>query len=273
VSCTIQVSYSSSTLGTTNANMTVTGSGTQAIVVAMTGTTANNGGISLTTSGHIFGNITDGTSASFGLGVTNQGSTPATLTFSNSGPSSYTVANSCANPLPAGQSCQVVVTFAPTTPGSATDALTVASNVVILPGGTGSNGSYTDTISFSGIGVAGGSLTATSTVHNFGTEPVGAEANSYGVELSNNTSSAVTLTLGGGTFASNGAADGYTMQTNCPVTLAVNQNCELMFLYTPTATGATQVFYPVAASNSSGSVPLTSGGSTYTGITLSGTGE
>jgi hypothetical protein len=93
------------------------------------------------------------------------------------------------------------------------------------------------------------------------------------VELTNNTASAITLTLGGGTFGSNGAADGYTVQTNCGATLAVNANCELVFGFTPKAVGTTQVVYPVSATSGGNNVPLMSGGQTYTGITLTGTGQ
>jgi hypothetical protein len=273
--CTIQVTYSSTTVGTTNATMTVapTVYGSP-INVALSATTASTGGLVLTTTSHSFANVTDGTSSSFGLGITNTGSTAASLTFTSTGSAEFTVSTTgCANPLPAGAACQATVTFAPTAVGSVSYTLTLNSNVQILPNGTGSGNSYSDPVTFVGVGVAGGSLTATSTVHNFGTVPVGAEANSYGVQLSNNTASPVTLSLGGGTFASNGAADGYSVQTNCPVTLAVNQNCEVLFLFTPAVSGTTQVFYPVSATSSNGSVPMTSGGTTYTGITLSGTGD
>jgi hypothetical protein len=271
--CEIQVSYTSSTPGTSTSHVVATPQVGNVITATVTGTTSANTGLSLTTTSHNFGSITDGTSTQFGLGVTNNGTTAATLTFTNTGTAGYSFYTSCPNPLPAGATCQADVTFAPTTAGAASYGLTVHSNVAILPNGSGSSGAYTDLVSFTGTGVVGGTLTATSTGHNFGTVKTGSEATAYGVELSNNTAVALTLTLGGGTFASNGAADGYTMQTNCPATLAVNANCEIVFSYTPAAVGTTSVAFPVSAKNGSTSYPMSSGGSTYTSITLTGTGD
>jgi hypothetical protein len=151
-----------------------------------------------------------------------------------------------------------------------TAALGISSNLAILPGGTGS-GPYSDTVNFTGTGVVGGSFTATSSGRNFGTVAVGSEASVYGTQLTNSTGAAITLTLGGGTLASPGVAEGYSVVTNCGATLAVNASCELEFDFTPTAAGATSVLYPVSANG--GAVPFTSGGTVYTGITLTGTGD
>jgi hypothetical protein len=271
--CEIQVSYTSSSVGSSSGSVVATPEVGNAITALVSGTTSLNGGLALTTNAHSYGSVTDGSSTTFGLGIKNNATTAATLSFTDAATAGYSFSNTCPNPLPAGASCQVSVTFAPTAPGTANFALTVHSNVFILPGGTGSGSTFTDVVSFTGVGVAGGTLTATSTAHNFGTLPVGSEATAYGVELSNNTAVPLTMTMGGGTFASNGAADGFTMQTNCPATLAVNANCEVVFAYTPKAVGTTSVAYPISASGGGTTYTMSSGGTTVSSISLSGTGE
>jgi uncharacterized repeat protein (TIGR03803 family) len=272
VSCQIQITYSDASAASDTGNLTITPASGSAVTVALTGSTVNNGGLSLSTIAHNFGTVTDGSSLLFGLGITNNSATAATISFSNTAGSGFTVVNGCGAMLAAGASCNYDFTFAPTSAGASVDTLAITSSVPILPGGTTSS-PYTDTVTVTGTGVAGGSFTATSVAHNFGSVTVGSAAATYGVKLANNTATGITLTLGGGTFASNGAADGYSVVTNCGATLAANANCEVEFNYTPTGAGTTQVMYPIAATNSGGSVPLMSGGASYSGITLTGTGQ
>ena len=271
-SCQIQITYSDASAASDSGNLTITPASGRAISVTLTGTTANDTGLSLSTIAHNFGSVTDATTDTFGLSISNNSAASATISFSNTAGSGFTVANGCGATLAAGASCDYVFTFAPTSPGASVDTLVITSSVPILPGGTTSS-PYTDAVTVTGTGIAGGSFTATSVAHNFGTVAVGSAATTYGVQLANNTSAAITLALGGGTFATMGAADGYSVLTNCGATLAMNSNCEVEFNYTPTAAGATQVMYPIAATNSNGSVPLMSGGVSYGGITLTGTGQ
>jgi hypothetical protein len=269
-SCQLQVTYSNTVVGTDTASITITPTGGSAIVISLTGQTANNNGLTLSSTAHNFGNVTDGTTSGFSFSVTNNSSTTASLSFSYAATTVYTGTTNCGTSLAAGASCTVSVTFAPTGPGNYSEALTVSSDHSILPGGTGS-GPYSTVVNFTGAGVAGGYFTATSAGHNFGTVTVGSQASPYGVVLSNNT--AVTLTLALGNLSAN--TDGYSVVTNCGSTLAVNASCNLQFYYTPTAVGQTTAFYQVSASNGSTSYPLYSGGTAVTsgGVTLTGTGQ
>ena len=62
--------------------------------------------------------------------------------------------------------------------------------------------------------------------------------------------------------------------TNCGATLAVNASCELIFSFSPTATGQVSAIYFVSAvDKNNNQVPLYSGGNTYSAITLLGTGQ
>jgi hypothetical protein len=270
--CQIAVTYSDASAAHDSGSMVLTPATGTAITVSLTGVTAANTGLSLSTVSHNFGDVSDGSSAAFGLSITNNASSAATVGFSNTAGAGFRASTNCGSTIAARASCTYNFTFAPTAPGGSTDSLVITSSVEILPGGT-TSAPYTDTVTVTGTGVAGGSFTASTVGHNFGSIAVGSAASPYGVELTNNTASAITLTLGGGTFGSNGAADGYTVQTNCGATLAVNANCELVFGFTPKAVGTTQVVYPVSATSGGNNVPLMSGGQTYTGITLTGTGQ
>jgi hypothetical protein len=121
----------------------------------------------------------------------------------------------------------------------------------------------------SGTGVTGGNLTATSVKHNFGTLAAGTSGGNYGVQITNSTSSTVTLTLGSLT----NTADGFSeVGTNCGSSLAVNASCELIFSFTPATSGLGTVsaVFPITSSS-----PLYSGGAQVSPeqITLIGTGE
>jgi hypothetical protein len=274
--CTINVTFQNSTTGTVTDKVVITPSGGSAITVSLTGIVNTNNGLQLSTNSHSFGNVTTGSSAaSFGLSITNHASTSATLSFgtSQSGTAPYNVVTSgCPSTLAAGAQCSVVVSFSPTAAGTFNDVLTVNSNVPILPDGTGSSPNYSDTVSFTGTGVSAGQFTATSVNHNWGNVTVGTTGTNYGVQLTNATSTTVTLTLGAG-FTQ--GQYGFSLAgSNCGSTLAVNASCELIFSFSPTGAGAVSASYGVTAVNTSSSpVQLYSGGNPYSAITLVGTGQ
>jgi hypothetical protein len=264
--CQIGISYTDSNVATDTGTLKITPASGSAITVNLTGTTANNNGLSLTTTAHAFGTVVEGTTSTFGLTVTNNSSTTATNTFTPSGSSDFTITvpTGCLS-LAAGASCQITVAYDPTTTGAETAALTVSSNLSILPGGTGS-GPYTDVVNFSGSGTTSAQFTATTAGHNFGTVTVGSTATAYGTTLTNSTGVVLTLNFGS-------VSSPFTKATNCGTTLAVNASCQLQFDFTPTATGVVQQVYSVSATNGSTTYNLYSGGNQVSGITLTGTGQ
>ncbi len=274
--CTINVTFQSWTVGTVTDQVVITPAGGAAITVTLSGIVSSNNGLQLSTTAHSFGNVTTGTSAAmFGLSVTNNASSAATLSFgtSQSGTTPYNVMSSgCPASLAAGAQCSVLVKFSPTAVGSFNDVLTVRSNMPITPNGTGSAGSYSDTVTFTGAGVVGGQLTATSVAHNWGNVTVGTTGTNYGVQLTNTTATPVTLNMGSGFTA--GLYGFSEAGTNCGATLAVNGSCELIFSFSPTGAGMVSAGFGVTAVDaSSNPVKLYSGGTAYSGITLSGTGQ
>jgi hypothetical protein len=266
-SCNIYLTMVTSATGSFTDSLTVTPSGGTAATVSITGTVAAaSTGITLSSNNHNFGSVTDGSTESFSATLTNNTGSTATLSFSNSAGTGYTTSNSCGTTLAASATCTYGFTFAPTSPGASTDTLTITSSVPILPGGTGS-GPYTGTVTVSGTGVGGGNLTATSVTHNWGTLAVGTSGGNYGLEITNSTTAAVTLSYSGLT----GGSSGFTLVgSSCGASLAVNGNCELIFSFTPTATGPVTGTYPIASSS-----PLYFNGSQVSPsqITLEGTGQ
>jgi hypothetical protein len=271
--CTINITFQGA--NTTSDSIGITPSGGSPVLVSLTGTVSQTGGLQLSTNSHNFGNVTTNTSATaFGLSITNNSSGAATLGFgtSQSGTTPYNVVTSgCPSSLAAGAQCSVIVNFKPTATGTFNDVLTVTSNVPILPNGTGS-GPYTDTVSFTGAGVTTGQFTASTVQHNWGDVTVGTTGSNYGVQLTNTTTTPLTLTLGNGfTPGLNGFNEA---GTNCGATLAVNASCELIFSFSPSAAGVFSTTFGVTAVDpSNNAVPLYSGGNTYSAITLIGTGQ
>jgi hypothetical protein len=232
--------------------------------------------LQLSTTAHNFGNVTTGSSATmFGLSIRNNASSAATLSFgtSQSGTTPYSVVSSgCPASLGAGAQCSVLVSFSPTALGTFSDVLTVHSSMPIVPGGAGGPGNYTDAVTFSGSGVVGGQFTATSTGHNWGNVTVGTTGTNYGVQLTNTTATTLTLNMGSGFTA--GLYGFNEAGTNCGATLAVNASCELIFSFSPTGAGGVSTAFGVTAVDPSNNpVNLYSGGTVYSSITLSGTGQ
>lgn len=264
--CNVYVTMATSSTGTFTDKILITPSGGNTITIMLSGAVLPSNVLLLSSIQHNFGDVTEGTLASFGLNVTNNSSSTATVSFANSPGAGYTSANNCGVSLSAGSSCVYTINFAPASAGAAMDTVQVTSSVPILPEGT-TTAPYSDTVTITGTGVTGGELTATSVDHNWGDISVGTNGGNFGVELFNNTSTAISLGLGGG-FTS--GQHGFSLvSSTCANSLAVNANCELVFDFTPSAAGPVTASYGISASS-----PLYSQGTgPYTAISLNGDGQ
>jgi len=90
---------------------------------------------------------------------------------------------------------------------------------------------------------------------------VGTTSAVFGVVLTNGRNTSITLTLGSVTAP-------FASATNCTATLAAGATCNLQFTFTPSSTSLVQQVYSLSANG--GAVPITAGGVTITGITLTG---
>jgi hypothetical protein len=133
---------------------------------------------------------------------------------------------------------------------------------------TTSNGSTSVTVT----APATGNITFSSVSHNFGQVAVGTAASAYGISITNSSSTAYPFSLN---FT---AANGFTSATNCGTSIAAGKSCELVFSFTPTATGSVSATWSLAAENGFTYAPsnggtLTGSGTTSGGVSLTTAGH
>jgi hypothetical protein len=231
----------------------------------LTGTGLGTAAVTLTTASHAFGSIGVGsTSPVYGVVLTNSTSSAVTLTFGSVSAPFFTTANNCPASLIAGGSCNLQFDFTPTVTGAKTGSFNISANGGAIPITTGSPATTVTGISLSGTGVASSGLTLTTAGHNFGNVFLNTTSPAYLTQLTNSTGSAVALTLG------SVSAPFITAANNCPTSLASGQTCSLEFEFKPTTAAQSTQTFTISANG--GATPITSGGTTVTGISLTGIG-
>ncbi len=247
-SATLTARYSPSSAGSASGSITASSNASDpSVTISLTGTgTQTQPQITPNPANVAFGNVNVG------------GSSPQTITFSNSGNAALTITQITASgtgysvsgfSLPItvapGASSPITATFAPTSPGSPAGSISITSN---------SPGSPT-TIAMTGTGVQSG-LTANPASVSFGNVSVGSNG-SQTVTLNNTGNS--TLTISALTASGTGySVNGFTL----PVSIGAGANSTFAVKFAPSATGSV-----------SGNVSITSNapGSPLT-ISLSGMG-
>jgi hypothetical protein len=222
-SCQIQVTFSPTSLGYQSASLNVayTGLGSPQSV-ALGGTGEQTTSVSILPSNLTF--------ATQNLKTT---STPQTATLTNTGTLDVTLSkisssaqfgqsNNCPSTLTAGQSCQIQVTFSPTTVGKANGKLSVTDNAPDSP----------QTVALSGLGTL---ITFSPIGINFGNQKVGTSSSPVPVTLSNQ--GTVTLNISQVEIGGANAGD-FSQTNNCGSTLEAGAQCTIQVTFTPTQTGA-----------------------------------
>jgi hypothetical protein len=242
-SCTIQVAFAPTAVGTASGSVTITdNAGTQTVTLSGSGTAP----VTFSPTSLSFGNVVQATSSTRTITLTNRLST--TLTVSSvavSGSGAFAVAsNTCGAGVAAGATCTVGVTFSPTALGSATGTLTFTDNAIGGP----------QTVSLSGTGIAPVTLSATNL--SFSTTVVGNTSAAKTVTLSNNQTTTLSITgiAVSGPFA--------VASNTCGTSVLAGKNCTVGVTFSPTAVGS-----------ATGTLTFTDSAipSTQT-VTLSGTG-
>ncbi len=206
-----------------------------------------------------FGSVLLGKDASVQLTVTNGSTLPVFLGEIGIAAGDFSLtASTCplsGQALPAGQSCTLTVTFAPSAIGSRTGTLTVASPDLSAP----------LAVPLTGVGIAG-HLESNHADLDFGTVQLNA-AGTLTVHLSNI-----------GTAPLNGVAANlsgtdaalFRLDSSCPGTLAVGSACDLQVSFHPVQTGPRSATLTLASSDPAGPllIPLTGVGSLPPGFLL-----
>ena len=179
-------------------------------------------------------------SAAQNVTLANIGTAP--MTISGIAPSGdFSQTNTCPGTLPAGQNCNVSVTFVPTAPGNRTGS--VAFSFV---------GAAAKSVRLTGIGTL---VAVSPTALNFGNVNAGFGGVSMTVGVSNPGISAagVSMTYKGSPL--------YRITNPCPATLAVGASCTV-----------TVTFYPQNAQIYNGLLTITDGSGTAQKVSITGTG-
>jgi hypothetical protein len=257
------VSVTGTTLGSGESHtVTATYGGVTNEIATSTGSVTVTVGadIVFTSVTHNFGTVPLGSTATYGVQLTNNDSTAFPFSLTLSGSSKFTSATNCGSSLAAAKSCEIVFTYTPTAAGETdTAAWTLASDGLTF--------SPSDGGTLTGTAVAAAGVTLTTPGHDFGQQELTTTSDVYGTVLTNGTASAITLA-----FTQTDSTDFITYADNCTATLAAYQSCELQYYFAPTQTGFLEDFVGITATQGGSPVTITSDGNTVTGITLDGYG-
>jgi hypothetical protein len=220
------------------------------------------GSVTLAPSTLNFGSEAVGTtSAAQQVILNNPGSTALAITNIYGGganPGDFKQSNDCGSSVPAGDSCTISISFAPTATGSRSATLNVADSANNSP----------QTVTLNGTGTNGGALTLSRSSINFGNQADGTTSAAVGITVTNNGNSTVTFTsiaITGTNNTSFGESD------NCAPSLAAGNTCTVNVTFSPATTGnySAAVSLTDNATNSPQSVSLTGAG--IVPVTLSST--
>ena len=182
-------------------------------------------------------------------------SNPQTATVTNTGSTSLTVSNvsiagdfletdNCGNVIAANGTCQISVTFDPSTSGTRTGTLTVSGNIA---GGQ-------EAVSLSGTGTTQSAIVVLPNSVNFGDLQVATTSTAQQVTISNTSATAIALT-------SESVTGPFAIQTNtCAATLASNTGCTLAVVFQPTAAGPASGVLTVVSAQGTESIGLSGTG-------------
>ncbi|MGC2512659.1 MAG: choice-of-anchor D domain-containing protein, partial [Acidobacteriaceae bacterium] len=180
---------------------------------------------------------------------------PQTVTVTNTGSTSLTVSNisiigdfletdNCGSAIAANGTCQISVTFDPSTSGTRTGTLTVPGNIA----------SGQETVSLSGTGTTQSAIVLLPNSVNFGDLQVSTVSTAQQVTISNTGTASIPLT-------SESVTGPFAIQTNtCGSALASNTGCTLAIVFQPAAAGPASETLTVVSGQGTESIGLSGNG-------------
>jgi hypothetical protein len=202
-------------------------------------------GITLSATSHNFVSVPEGTTAKYGVRVTNNSNAAFPFQLSLTGSPSFTSKTDCPATIAAGGACEIVFEYkAPATAQWEEAHFSIAENGASFPNGRDGN--------LRAHAVPGNAITLNSQKHNFGATRVGSQAQKFGLNISNGSEAAVPFS-----YNMTGETGAYSIQNNCGTTIAANGQCSLIFTFQPTA----KSWQEMHVSLNTGNVSVT-GGST-----------
>jgi hypothetical protein len=222
-SCTINLTFIPTAIGTRSATLSVSDNATnspQMVVLSGTGTAP----VTLSSTSLNFGTVLIGGNRSAApVALTNH--MDVALTGINVGVtgSGFTQINTCGTSIAAHATCKITVTFTPSTTGKQVGAVTINDSAITSP----------QTIGLTGTGRL--PVTVMPLSLSFGIVKVGTTSAGKNVTVTNNMKTSLTISAIGFT----GTDPGDFSETNtCASSLAAGAKCTVKVTFTPTATGA-----------------------------------
>ena len=211
-SCAIQVTFAPVATGTRTGQLTINANVSEQLTAGITGTGASAGVVSLTPGSVSFGQVQVGTtSAALQVQAGNGGATAVPISSITITLPFKIVSNSCGtSALAANTSCQVLLEFAPTQPGTATGTLTFtdgAGNQIVALNGTG-EAAPTDSLNPLSL--------------SFPATTVGSLSTSQTISLTNSGGEALTaieVSVSGAFQTSNNCGSQLAGQTSCSISV------------------------------------------------------
>jgi hypothetical protein len=244
---TLTVGFAPTTVASVSGTVTVTSDAKGSpLSIAVTGTGVQPG-LSVSPASFDFGSVVDGQKKSQGFNITNTGSASLTIAQISVSGTGFTVSGlATPSTLAAGQSTSFSVGFAPTSAGTVSGTVSIASNAPNSPA----------KLTLSGTGLAASvTLTASPASLAFGSINAGSSS-AKSVTLTNTGNASVTISQ-----VAVSAKDVNTSGITTPLTLTAGQ-----------AKAMNVAFSPTAAENVTGNITVTSSQGSSSVIAISGTG-
>jgi hypothetical protein len=242
-SCTINVTFAPMAVGTRSSTLNVSDNATnspQVVTLSGTGTAP----VTLSSTSLNFGTVFVGSnkSASPVVLTNHMGVALTGITVGATG-SGFSQANTCGSSIPAHGTCQITLTFAPTTAGKQLGTLTITDSAVNSP----------QSMSLTGLGRL--PVTVLPLSLSFGTVKVGATSAAKNVTVMNNLKTSITISAIG--FKGTDPGD-FGQANTCGGALAAGAKCTVSVTFTPSSTGVRTGTLSItdSASTSPQTVPL-----------------
>jgi hypothetical protein len=222
--CTIAITFTPTAAGARSATLSITDNAGTSTAATQTASLLGTGNAPATDTlsplSLSFAPQQIGTSSpSQRITLTNAGDVPLTLITASVSPGDFSVVNSCGNSLAAHATCALNVVFSPTAIGTRSATLTVSDQF------------RSQTVSLTGIGIAGPGVSLTPVSLSFPPTGVGLTAVAQTLTLTNN--GGLPLAISSVT-----ASPSFVLGANtCGTSLAVNAVCTLTIVFAPTAAG------------------------------------
>ena len=239
-SCSASVTFAPTTMGTQTGVLTMNSSaGNHSVSLAGTGLQAV---ASVNTASVAFGGQAVGSSSTAqSVTLTNAGNTTMTLASPTGVAAPYSVSTTCGTSLAAGANCTYSFTFSPTSRGASSGSVTLV------------NSGGNNVISLSGTGLQAVASVSPTTL-TFGNQAVGTSSASQSATLSNTGNTPMTVSTPTGNLSQ------WSWSTNCPTTLAAGASCTVTTTFQPSAQGAFSQSFSVNTSVGNTAVTVTGTG-------------